>query len=67
MHGQGGDYIQTISIVLIWKPSNGRWHGKIYLQLIGSEENQQFYACGDKNKIRSYVNTPATAKLAIPE
>ena len=26
-----------------------------------------FYACGDKNTIRAYVNTPATAKLAIVE
>ena len=40
---------------------------KRHLELVGSKENQHFYACGDKNTIREYVNTPATAKLAIAE
>ena len=38
---------------------------KIHLELFQSKENQPFYACGDKNTIRAYVNTPATATLAI--
>ena len=33
---------------------------KRHLELVRS-----FYACGDKNTIRAYVNTPATAKRAI--
>ena len=40
---------------------------KRHLELFRSEENQPFYACGDKNTICAYVNTPATAKLAISE
>ena len=40
---------------------------KKHLELFRSEENQPFYAFGDKNTLRAYVNTPATAKLAIAE
>ena len=40
---------------------------KRHLELFRSEENQHFYACGDKNTIRAYVNTPTTAKLTIKE
>ena len=40
---------------------------KRQLELVRSEENEPFYACGDKNMIRAYVNTPATAKIALAE
>ena len=38
-----------------------------HLQIFKSDENQLFYVLRDKKKIRAYVNTPATAKLAIAE
>ena len=40
---------------------------KIHLELFQSEENQPFYACGDKNMIRANLNTPATAKVEVAE
>ena len=38
-----------------------------HLQIFKSDENQLFYVLRDKKKIRAYVNTHATAKLAIAE
>ena len=32
-----------------------------------SYENQLFYALREEKKIRAYINTPATAKLAMAE
>ena len=67
MHGQGGDYKQTIITVPIGNLAMVGGMAKRHLELVGSEENQHFYACRDKSTLRTYVNTPATAKLAIAE
>ena len=64
---QGGAYIQTIITVLIWKTNNGMWPGKKHIELFRSVENQLVQVYRDKNMIRAYVNTPATAKIAIGE
>ena len=40
---------------------------KRHLELFRSEENQPFYACGEKNTVRAHINTPATEKLALAE
>ena len=42
------------------------WH--LFSPKISSvTENPPFYVCRYKNTVRTYVNTPATAKLAIAE
>ena len=53
--------------VLIWKTNNGMWPGKKHIEVLRSVENQLVQVYRDKNMIRAYVNTPATAKLAIGE
>ena len=59
---QCGAYIKTIVTIAL---ACGR--ANRHLELFKSEENQPFSACGDKNMIHAYVNTPATAKLRVKE
>ena len=46
---------------------NLQWHGKKRIEIIKSDENQLVQAGRDRNTVRTYVNTPATAEPDIAE